>query len=177
MGNMLYENELIKVYAKLYNGVPPNLHLEAIDHYEAVMTLDALAVMQGDIVIKECSCGRKHTISEWFKLPMVGYQSLTGISGELRNCMCGSTICLTVRRGIRMYPKGIKLFRGTIYDGFGQSSKPPFSVQQCINLTIAAQGMIRPLPFSMWTEKQFLEAAHECVPPTWSQSGMFQAVR
>lgn len=41
-------------------------------------------------LVKACKCGRCYTLSAWQLLPFVGKQG----SGELRNCLCGSTLMI-----------------------------------------------------------------------------------
>lgn len=44
-----------------------------------------------------CSCcGRKFGAAEWSRLQYVGIQEAPGMSLELRNCSCGSTIALVL---------------------------------------------------------------------------------
>lgn len=53
-------------------------------------------------IIKKCGCGRCYTKSQWKALEYVGVQESETKklihSIELRNCICGSTICVASRR-------------------------------------------------------------------------------
>ena len=44
--------------------------------------------------MKTCSCGRVHMREQWHRLPFVGVSDLGGDRLDLRNCPCGSTICV-----------------------------------------------------------------------------------
>jgi len=56
------------------------------------------SLKKDDCVIKTCSCGRTYKPSEWFQLGLVGYQSATSMSGEMRNCSCRSTLLVITKR-------------------------------------------------------------------------------
>lgn len=48
------------------------------------------------IAFKVCGCGRPYTRSGWDRLPYVGVQDDGVERLELRNCACGSTICVVL---------------------------------------------------------------------------------
>lgn len=59
----------------------------------------AFKVLREDqCVMKECSCGKSYSPSEWYQLSLVGYQSVSFMGGELRNCSCNSTLLVITRR-------------------------------------------------------------------------------
>lgn len=67
---------------------------------ERTFTLQAgmKACQKEDCVMKACSCGKKYLPSEWFSLPLVGYQDIETMGGEMRNCECNSTMLVITRR-------------------------------------------------------------------------------
>jgi hypothetical protein len=46
------------------------------------------------IVVKTCGCGARYTAAEWGELQYVGVHDDWVERIELRNCRCGSTICV-----------------------------------------------------------------------------------
>ena len=47
--------------------------------------------------IKTCGCGLSYSVTTWRILPFVGMlDDGDAIIGELRNCVCGSTICVAL---------------------------------------------------------------------------------
>lgn len=47
---------------------------------------------------KPCACGRVHDADGWHSLPYLGLMRYEEHAFELRNCACGSTLCLEVPR-------------------------------------------------------------------------------
>jgi hypothetical protein len=48
------------------------------------------------LAVKVCGCGRPYTAAGWARLPRVGVQDDGVERLELRNCLCGSTICVVL---------------------------------------------------------------------------------
>jgi hypothetical protein len=71
--------------------------------------------MSGPIV-KSCACGRTFTAHTWKLLAKVGHHRDFVEKLELRNCPCGSTIAMVVRRYMRDPDVGL-LLRRTEYGG------------------------------------------------------------
>ena len=59
--------------------------------------------MSGPIV-KRCGCGQRYDAHGWKLLPKVGRQRDWVSELELRNCPCGTTLCVVVRRFMRFEP-------------------------------------------------------------------------
>jgi hypothetical protein len=49
-------------------------------------------------IMKVCSGGKKYMPSEWRALPLVGWQGAGVAGGEVRNCTCGSSMCVITWR-------------------------------------------------------------------------------
>ncbi len=48
-------------------------------------------------VVKRCGCGEEYTLERWLRLPLCGrmHSPHTGLTVELRNCHCGSSLVLS----------------------------------------------------------------------------------
>lgn len=72
-----------------------------------------------------CACGRAHRDPS--DLPLVGYQPMLGGElAELRNCPCGSTICVRVHQDAALCRACHELVTGRAADG-----DPKIVVQHC----------------------------------------------
>lgn len=60
--------------------------------------LISLSLASDGQAIKVCGCGREYKPSEWFDLPLLGYQDTLIIGGEMRNCGCQSTLLVITKR-------------------------------------------------------------------------------
>jgi hypothetical protein len=45
-----------------------------------------------DVLSAICSCHRSYTPEEWDRQPFVGLLTTEGVTIEMRNCSCGSTM-------------------------------------------------------------------------------------
>lgn len=51
--------------------------------------------------MKECACGITYSAEQWADLPLVGEQRFEdGVTMELRNCSCGSTMGIELPKSI-----------------------------------------------------------------------------
>lgn len=73
-----------------------------VDTDELYHAADRMLIENGG-VIKVCGCGRHYAYGEWERLPLKGRQCIppNGAADEpwgieLRDCYCGSTICIDV---------------------------------------------------------------------------------
>jgi len=48
-------------------------------------------------VVKRCGCGEEYALEKWLRLPLCGrmHSPHTGLTVELRNCRCGSSLALS----------------------------------------------------------------------------------
>jgi hypothetical protein len=154
----IIENEIVDVYRVLYDGgLNP---YQIVDARERLHTLHHLILASEDSwPVKTCSCGRQHMASEWLKLPLVGYQSLPMMGGELRNCVCGSTLVLAPRRHSFLDRPRASILRHTIIGATTCNTRPPFSLQECMNISLAYSKMEQHIYFDKWTNMQVLEAS------------------
>jgi two-component system cell cycle response regulator DivK len=53
------------------------------------------------VIVKRCGCGREYTRAGWLALPFRGWMNAPrgGMTIELRNCVCGSSIALPAPEG------------------------------------------------------------------------------
>ena len=168
----IFENQIVDIYRELCDG---NLsQAQIVGARERLYTIHHLLRASDDSwPIKTCSCGRQHTAVGWLNLPLVGYQIHNIMGGEMRNCQCGSTMFIAARRKPFGQTKAMVL-QNTIISGLrpGADAKPPFTLDQCFNITNAYRMSEYDMYYDEWSDKQVLEAAYGRTPE-WevSESG------
>ena len=171
------ENEIVDLYRILYNGgLNPG---QVIAMRERLFSIHHLVRASNDTwPVKTCSCGRQYTATEWVKCPLVGFQSHETIGGCLRNCVCGSTMFMACRREAFSEPKAT-ILQSTIVNTITlKETRPPFTLQECMNISEAFHKSECGVYFDKWDDIQLLEAAIYSGPPefTMSEDGILTPV-
>lgn len=79
--------------------VLPNEHRHLLDEADDALRLSR--TRRTGLFVECRSCGAMHSVDDWVRLPSVGLQEQAELPGdplELRNCECGTTLALPLRR-------------------------------------------------------------------------------
>lgn len=160
------ESETVEMYAHIYNGIPIMKQGEFAERTRTVLHLAQMLKNKGECQVKMCACGKKHNISAWFSLRIVGHYSFDTMGSELRNCTCGSTLTLITRRGQIQLPKSKIVMNSYMYRPV-QHTRSALTIKQCVAINHAFRDMKVLHDLSMWEDRQLKEAAYESKPPEW----------
>lgn len=167
------ENEIVDLYRILYDGgLNPD---QIVAMRERLFSIHYLVRASNDTwPVKTCSCGRQYTAVEWVKCPLVGFPTSGTLGGCMRNCVCGSTMFMGCRREAFTKPRS-KILQNTIVNTITlKETRPPFTLQECMNISEAFGKAEYDVYFDKWDDKQVMEAATYSSAPefTISKSGI-----